>query len=142
MIPSTNSVIIVQAVSWFPQKLVIPTATATDIIIATAKDLTSALKKINKNLLLTPSDAITRISLFQLDSIFSNDCSALKSQQSPILKLPRVSTKKPVAALQRVSPSTAKDFHNISPTAQKHCRDIRSSKSKTSPKSTSSFSIT
>ena len=43
-IPSTNSVCIGQAVSWFHQKLIMPTATATNILIATAKKLTAALK--------------------------------------------------------------------------------------------------
>ena len=97
-----------------------PTDTATDIIIATAKYLTAALEKINKNILLPPSDTITRKATFQLDSIFSNYSSALKSQQSHIFKLPRLSTAKPVAASTRVSPSTTQDFHNIPPTKQKH----------------------
>ena len=43
-ITATNSVRIGQNVSWFPQKLRMTTATNTDIIIATTKYLTEALK--------------------------------------------------------------------------------------------------
>ena len=70
------------------------TATAADIIIATTQYSTSALKQTSKNPLIPPSDTITRKSLFQIDYIFSNASSALKSQQSPVFKLPRVSTPK------------------------------------------------
>ena len=111
-----------------------PTATANDIIIATAKYLTAALIKINKNPLLPPSYTITRKALLQPDSILFNASSELKPQKSPTFKLPRVFTPKPVAAPPRVSPSTAQDFDNISPTTQKHRRDIRAAKSKAYPK--------
>ena len=88
----------------------------------------------NKNNNLLPiSDTIAHKALFQLNSIFSNASSVLKPRQSSIFKLPRVSTPKSFAAPPRVSPSTQK-IHNISPTTQKHCRDLRSAKSKTSPK--------
>ena len=40
----TNSAPIGQTASWFPHKLIMPTATATNIIIATVKDLTAVLK--------------------------------------------------------------------------------------------------
>ena len=82
-IPATNSVRIGQSVSWFPHKLIMPTDTATDIIIVTSKDLTVALRQLNKNPLLPPSDTITRNVLSQLDSIFSNSSSALKPRQPP-----------------------------------------------------------
>ena len=49
-------------VSWFHKKCIMPTTTS------------------------TPYDTITRKSLFQLNSIFSNASSTLKSQQSPNLK--------------------------------------------------------
>ena len=107
-----------------------PTATATNIIIATTKYLNTALKQINKNPLMPPSDTITRKSLFQLDSIFYNASYALKSKQPPILKLPP----KPIALPPRVFPSTTQDFHNIYLTTQKHRRDIRDEKPKNSPK--------
>ena len=42
-----------------------PTTTATDIIIATTKDLTAALKNINKNPLLPPYDTITHKALLK-----------------------------------------------------------------------------
>ena len=82
-IPSTNSSIIGKNVSLFPHKITIPTSTATNIIIATAKYLTEALKQTNKNHLLPPSDTITCKLIFQLDSIFSNASSEIQSQQSP-----------------------------------------------------------
>ena len=129
-IPANNLVCIGQTVSWFPYKIIMPTATDTSIIIATAKDLTAALKK----LLLPPYDTITHKALLQLNSIFSNASSALKPQKIPFLKLPMVSTTNPVAAPSRVSPSTTQYFQNISPTTKKHCKDLWAVKSKTSPK--------
>ena len=133
-IPATNSVSIGQTVYWFPHKLIMPTDGTTNIIIVTAKYLTLALKKINKNPILPPSDTITRKAFFQLDSVFSNVSSALKSKQPPIFEIPRVSTPKPVAAPPRLYPSTTQGFHNIFPTTQKHCRGLQAAKSKNSPK--------
>ena len=77
-IPSTNAVRIQQTVSWFTQKLIMPTTTNTYIIISTVKYWTASFKQINKNPLLAPSDTITRKALFQLDSIFYNAYSVLK----------------------------------------------------------------
>ena len=122
LIPSTNLVCIGKPVSWFTHKIIITTATTTNIIIATAKYLTAVLKQTNKNPLLPPSDTITHKALLQLNSIFSNPPSELKLQQFRIFKPPKVSTSKPVSAPPRVSPSTAQDVHNISPTTQKHYR--------------------
>ena len=62
-LPPTNSVWIEQNVSWFTHKLIMTNATATDIITATAKYWTAAVKKTNRNLLLPPSDTITRKAL-------------------------------------------------------------------------------
>ena len=111
-------------------KPIMPTATATDIIIATSKYLTAALRQINKKPLMPPSDTITRKALLQLYSILSNASSALKPQQPPTFKLPMLFTTKPIITSLRVSPSTTQDFHNISPTKKKHCRDIQASKPK------------
>ena len=133
-IPSTNSVCIEQTLSWFPYKLTTTIATATDIVIANAKYLTAELKQTNKNPLLPPSDTITRIIIFQINFIFSNYSSALKSQKYPIFKLPRVPTPKPVAAPPSFSPPTAQVFHNIYPTTQKYCRYLRPTKAKNYPK--------
>jgi hypothetical protein len=44
-IPSTNSFRIANTVDWFPHNLAMPLATATNILIATAKDLTAALRQ-------------------------------------------------------------------------------------------------
>ena len=57
-----------------------------------------------------------------------------KTTTSPTFKLPRVFTIKPISAPPRVSPSTAQNFHNISPTTKKHCRYLRADRSKASPK--------
>ena len=116
-----------------------PTATATDITIATEKGLTASLRQINKNPLLPPSDTITPKALFQLDSILFNASSAVKPQLTPILKLPMMFIPTPISAPPRVSPSTTQYFHNISPTAQNNCRDLQAAKFKASPK-TSPFS--
>ena len=123
-IPNTNSVSIGKSVFWFPHKPIMPTTTATDIIIETATDLTSALRKPNKNPLLPPYNTITRRSLFRIDYIFSKTSYALKPQKHPTFRLPRVFAPKPIAAPPRVSPSTIQDFHNIFPTTQKHRRDL------------------
>ena len=117
-IPATKSVHIGQNFSWFPHKLTMPTATSTKIIIVTDKNITASLKQTNKHPLFSTSDTITLKSLFQLDSIFSNASYALKSQQSPIFKIPRVSTPKHVAAPPRVYPFTTQNFQNIYPTTQ------------------------
>ena len=121
--PANNSFYIGQSVSWFPHKLIMPTATATEIIIATAKDLTAALRQINQNPLLPPYYTITCKELFQLNSIFSNASSTIKSQQPPTFKLPMVFTPKPIAAPPRVSPSTTQDFI-IYPLQHKNIADI------------------
>ena len=87
-----------------------------------------------QNPLFPPSDIITHKTLFQINSTFSNDSSALKLQQSTILKLPSLPTPKPVAAPTRVSPSTTQHFHNISLTTTKKRRDLQPTKAKPNPK--------
>ena len=64
------------------------TATSTDIIIETTKDLTTALTQINKNPLLPPYETIKRKAPFKLNYILSNASSALKPQPlTPNFKL-------------------------------------------------------
>ena len=58
----------------------------------------------------------------------------IKTTTNPYLKLPRVTTPKPVSAPTRVSPSTIQYFHNISPTTQNHCRALWAVKAKNTPK--------
>ena len=111
-----------------------PTAIANYITMATVKYLIAALRQINKNPLLPPFDTITRKACLQLYLILSNAYYALKPQQPPTFKLPRMFTPKPIAAPTRVYPSTTQYFHNISPTTQKYCRYLRATKSKASPK--------
>ena len=108
-----------------------PTTTTSDIIIVTSKYLPTSLKQTNKNSLLPSYDTITRKEKFQLDSIFYNFSPLLNSLKSPIFKLPKVPTPKPVAASPRVSPSTTEDFQSISPTTQKQHRYLCSTKSRT-----------
>ena len=81
------------------------------------------IEKPQKSSPLPPSDTITRKALFQLNSIFSNTSSAIKSQQSPILKLPGVSTPKTVTAPPRVPQSTTQYF-TISSLQHKSIADI------------------
>ena len=101
--------------------------------------MTAVLRQINKNHLLPPSDTITHKELFQLYYILSNTSPAKKPQEPPTFKLPVVFTQKPISAPPRVSPSITQNFHNISPTTQKHCRDLWATEHKSSPK-TSLFS--
>ena len=116
--PAKNSFCIGQNFSWFSHKLIMPTTTDTKIIIVTTKYLNAELKQTNKNTLLSPSDTIPLKAIFQLGSILSNVSSALKPQQSPIFKVPRVSTNKPVSVPTWVSPYTTQDFHNTLPETQ------------------------
>ena len=112
-----------QSVSWFTHEIIIRTVTATEIFIATPKDLIVPLRQIKENPLLQPYYTITRKARFQLNSIFSNASSTLKPQQPPTFKLPRVFTPKPIAAPLMLSPSTTQDF-TISPLQHKNIADV------------------
>jgi len=70
--PSTNSTRIANTVDWFPHNIKMPTATSTDILLATAKDLTAALKQTQRNPLVPPPNTETRKALQTLTEIFSN----------------------------------------------------------------------
>ena len=85
--PATNSSRIANTVDWFPHNLKMPTATSTDILIATAKDLTSALRQTEHNPLVPPPDTQTRKALQTLTDIFSNKISPSQTTDVP---LPRV----------------------------------------------------
>ena len=85
--PATNSSRIANTVDWFPHNLKMPTATSTDILIATAKDLTSALRQTEHNPLVPPPDTHTRKALQTLTDIFSNKISPSQNTDVP---LPRV----------------------------------------------------
>ena len=85
--PATNSSRIANTVDWFPHNLKMPTATSTDILIATAKDLTSALRQTEHNPLVPPPDTQTRKALQTLTDIFSNKISPSQNTDVP---LPRV----------------------------------------------------
>ena len=86
--PATNSSRIANTVDWFPHNLKMPTATSSDILIATAKDLTSALKQTQRNPLVPPPDTQTRKALQTLTDIFS-DTTRSPSQTTDV-SFPRV----------------------------------------------------
>ena len=53
----------IYSVDWFPHNIKMPTATSTDILLATAKDLTAALKQTQRNPILPPPNTDTRKSI-------------------------------------------------------------------------------
>ena len=71
-IPQTSSTRIANQVTWISRNLPMPTATAQDLIIASAKDLTATLQLPTRNSILPPPNTITRKALLQLSNIFSN----------------------------------------------------------------------
>jgi hypothetical protein len=111
-IPATNSMHIANTVDWFPHNLSMPTASTTNILIATAKDLTTALRQSQRNPLLPPPDTQTRQGLIKLNKIFSN---APKPSSTTDADLPRVptATSRTPAPLPRVLPTTTKEYLNM-----------------------------
>ena len=95
-----------------------PTATTQDLIIASAKDLTAALKLQTTNSLLPPSDSVTCNALLQLSNIFANKVhpnddtiiiSHNKPQPEPILpSSPVISPPQPTVTVPRVPSVLAK----------------------------------
>ena len=63
---------IVDTVTWLPHQIHMPTATAEDIIIAAANDLTHALNQSDKSPLLPPHNTHTRTALIKLHQIFTD----------------------------------------------------------------------
>ena len=137
-IPSTNSFCIANTVDWFPHNIKMPTANATDILLATAKDLTAALRQHQQNPLLPPPDTQTRHALTKLNEIFSN---ATKQQEEIPATLPRVPTiqiKTPVT-LPRVPATTTEGYLDMTATnrrlrRQKKKPNAQKTKSKKTPK--------
>ena len=72
LLPTTNLTIITNTVYWFPSKIIIPITSASDIIIATAKDITADLCQSQQNPLLPPTNTQTLHALVQLNEIFFN----------------------------------------------------------------------
>ena len=119
-IPATNSVCIGKTVSCFPHKLTMPTDTATDIIIATAKYLTAALKQPPQK---TSTYAIQyhhTQSTLSAQFHFLQCLVCTKITTINLFKLPRVSTPKPVAAPPRVSPCTTQDLPYNTKSSQRY----------------------
>jgi len=101
-----------------------PTANATDILLATAKDLTAALRQHQQNPLLPPPDTQTRHALTKLNEIFSN---ATKQQEEIPATLPRVPTiqiKTPVT-LPRVPATTTEGYLDITATNRRLRRQMK-----------------
>ena len=158
-IPSTNSVRISDTVSWIPHNIQMPTSSATDIIVAAAKDLTQALHQTSSSPLLPPANTETRKALTTLTTLFSNRVPTIKNtlpiidpHSTPPAPLPRVPTKHVPAykpprmpaptsprstAVPRVPspssltlPSTTAGYFNISTTNKKRRRKNKSKKTK------------
>jgi hypothetical protein len=92
-----------------------PTSSATDILLATAKDLTAALRQSQRNPLLPPPDTKTRQALVQLDEIFSNVTKPTITTNAAFPRVPNV--KIPThAALPRVPLTTTNDYLTMTAT--------------------------
>jgi hypothetical protein len=133
-IPTTNSIRIANTVDWFPHNLTMPTSSPTDILLATAKDLTAALRQSQRNPLLPPPDTKTRQALVQLDEIFSN---VTKPTITTIAAFPRVpNVKIPThAALPRKPLTTTNDYLTMTAT-NRHLRRQNQHPSKKAPPAT------
>ena len=106
-VPATGKERIADTVTWLPHNIHMPTATAEDIIIAAANDLTHALKQADRSPLLPPQNTQTRTALMQLQNIFSDRfAKPLTPLPSAILPLTaRLPTTVTTAPLPRVTPS-------------------------------------
>ena len=99
-IPTTNAIRISDTVSWVPHNIQMPTSSATDLIVAAAKDLTHALQQTTQSPLLPPANTETRKALSTLTTLFSNRIPTLKNSLPladphalPANPLPRVPVK-------------------------------------------------
>ena len=124
-IPQTNSIRILDQVTWLPHKRPMPTSSKADLVIASAKDLTSALLlPSSPNHILPPLDTVTRKALLDLNKIFAdrvkpqdNIILSSNSQPKESAEIPRVPIISP-ATRPRVPmyqpPKTTQDFllHN------------------------------
>ena len=99
-IPATNAIRISDTVSWVPHGIKMPTSSATDLIVAAAKDLTHALQQTTQSPILPPANTETRKALATLTTLFSNRIPTLKNSlplvdphSLPANPLPRVPVK-------------------------------------------------
>jgi hypothetical protein len=109
-----------------------PTSSATDILLATAKDLTAALQQTQGNPLLPPPDTQTRQALIQLNDIFSN---VTKPEVNKNVALPRVPnvTLPNHAALPRVPPTTTTEYLTMTATNRRLRRQNQQPSKASSP---------
>ena len=109
--PAATSSRIANTVDWFPPNLKMPTASSTDILIATAKDLTSALKQTQRNPLVPPPDTQTRKALQTLTDIFTNTTKS--PSQTSDATLPRVRFSESTKFLPQTTVATLPRVPNI-----------------------------
>jgi len=114
-IPSTNSFRIANTVDWFPHNIKMPTASATDILLATAKDLTAALRQNQQNALLLPPDMQTRHALTKLNEIFSSATKPQEEIPATLPRVPAIQMKTPVT-LPRVPATTTEGYLDMTAT--------------------------
>jgi hypothetical protein len=139
-IPTTNSIRIANTVDWFPHNLSMPIASATDIIIATAKDLTAALRQYQKRPLLPPPNTQTRQALTTLNDIFSN---VTKNDPPTTAELPRVPSNQSnaPAKLPRVPAITTNDYLDLTATNRRIRRQKNQTNLRRKPEVSNSVSI-
>jgi len=136
-IPSKNSFRIANTVDWFPRNIKMPTASATDILLATAKDLTAALRQHQQNPLLPPPDTQTRHALTKLNEIFSNATKQQEEIPATLPRVPAIQIKTPVT-LPRVPATTTEGYLNMIATNQR----LRRQKKKPNAQKTTSKKTT
>jgi hypothetical protein len=111
-----------------------PTSRATDILLATTKDLTAALCQSQCNPLLPPPDTQTRQASIQLNGIFSNVTKPAVATNAALPRVPNV-TIPTHAALRRVPLTTTRDYLTMTATNCRLCRQNQhpSKKASSSP---------
>jgi hypothetical protein len=139
-IPTMNSICIANTVDWFPHNLTMPTSSATDILLATAKDLTAALRQSQRNPLLPPPNTQTRQALVQLKEIFSNVTKPTITTNAALPRVPNV--KIPThAALPRVPLTTTNDYLTMTATNRRLRRQNQHLSKKAPPATPPSSSL-
>ena len=126
-IPTTNSTHITNTVDWFPHNMPMHIASATNILLATAKDLTEALCQSQRNPLIPPPDTQTRNVLVKLNEIFSNVTKPAESTHNNLPRVPMITIKTP-ADLPRVPPITTTGFIDMTATNRRIFRQNNKAK--------------
>ena len=108
-----------------------PFASATDILLTTAKDLTADLFQSQRNPLLPPPDTQTRYALIKINEIFSNVTKPYESTHNNLSRVPTITIKTP-ADLPRVPLITTAGFIDMTSTSRQIFQ--KNNKAKNTPK--------